>query len=282
MKSILFILLCIINVVYAQTDTTKKPVSGIEKNFPVLIKTVADSPEKAKLTDSLYKKFNLIVYGLDKSVFYKAYKGYQYLLSKNKLTKKDILTIIDYNRSGNNRRMYVIDMAKGKVLFNNYVSHGRSSGREYATMFSNVSSSNMSSLGFMVTAETYIGGSGYSMRFDGMEQGVNDLVRSRAIVMHGSKYVGDAALSARGKTGNSLGCPAIPMDEHRMIIDSIKKGSCLFIYYPDSHYLNTSTILNTDFEWPALKKPIAPANNKTETPAKKEEAFTKELLLENL
>lgn len=236
-----------------------------EKDFPSLITTVADNPAAARLTDSLYNKFNLIMYGLDRTVFYKAYKGYQFLLNSGKLKKTNLLTIIDYSQSSMLRRMFVIDMEAGRVLFNTYVSHGKRSGGEYASMFSNINKSNMSSLGFMVTAESYYGKCGYSMRFDGMEKGINDKVRSRSVVMHGSKYVGEAAISARGKTGNSLGCPAIPSIEHKDIINTIKNGSCLFIYYPDMHYLSNSKVLNTTFDWPALQQPVVAEASTTET-----------------
>jgi hypothetical protein len=128
------------------------------------------------------------------------------------------------------------------------VSHGRNSGQEYATSFSNLSSSNKSSLGFMVTSNTYSGKAGYSMRFEGVEPGINDKVRSRDIVLHGSWFVNESMVSMRGMIGKSLGCPAVPMADHRRIIDVINGGSCYYAYYPDSWYLNTSHILNSSLE----------------------------------
>jgi len=139
---------------------------------------------------------------------------------------------------------------EGKLLFNTYVSHGKNSGKEYATSFSNRTNSHKSSLGFMITADTYNGGRGYSMHLDGMEAGINDRVRSRNIVMHGSKYVNADRADDGESMGRSYGCPAVSYAESRQIIDKIKNGSCFFIYAENKPYTSTSKILNARFEWP--------------------------------
>lgn len=224
-----------------------------EKNFPSFFSTpAAASPEQSKLVDSVYNKIGLFAYGLDKNVFYQAYKGYQYLLSKGVLRNINYLTIADYSQSSTNRRLYVIDLKDGKVLFNTFVSHGKNSGREFATSFSNNNSSNKSSLGFMVTDGTYKGKAGYSLLLDGLEQGINDNVRERHIVMHGSRFVNDRRVWERGSIANSLGCPAIPLEDAKRIIDVIKGGTCFFSYSPDEMYLRTSSVLNSNFQWPSL------------------------------
>jgi hypothetical protein len=204
--------------------------------------------------DSIYKKAALYTYGLDRAVFFDAFKGYEYLLMKGKLSNPDLLTIADYSQSAKKRRLYVIDIKQGKLLFNTFVSHGRGSGVEYAADFSNSQHSNKSSLGFMITGETYIGTAGYSLRLDGVEDGINNQVRIRNVVMHGSRFVNYERIYERGTIGNSLGCPAIPLSDHRQVIDKIKGGSCLFIYSDVPHYKRSSSILNADFEWPVLKK----------------------------
>ncbi len=201
--------------------------------------------------DSMYNKMHLDSFGLQHDVFYYACKGYQYLLSQNKLQRPDILTICDYSQLSNSKRLYVIDMVNGQILFNTYVSHGKNSGKEYASSFSNSNNSHKSSLGFMVTGETYRGRAGYSMHFDGMETGINDHVRARNIVLHGSFYV-NGYRADEGKIGRSFGCPAVPFGEHEEIIDNIKDGSCFFIYSPDYLYTRASRILNAHFDWPVM------------------------------
>lgn len=235
----------------AQKDSIAANGKNAFKNF--FPAPIAESSPAFIAADSLYKKAALHTYGLDRMVFFNAFKGYQYLLAKNQLANPAVLTIADYSQSAKNRRLYVIDMVAGKVLFNTFVSHGRGSGSEFASDFSNSQNSNKSSLGFMITAETYNGTAGYSLRLDGVEDGINNQVRARNVVMHGSRFVNYERIYERGTIGNSLGCPAIPLSDHRQVIDKIKGGSCLFIYSDVPHYKRSSAILNADFVWPVLK-----------------------------
>ncbi len=223
------------------------------KNFPSFFSTPATaSAEQGKHLDSVYNKLGLFAYGLDKSVFFQAYKGYQYLLNIGTLRNADYLTIADYSQASTNKRLYVLDMKEGRVVFNTYVSHGKNSGKEFATSFSNSNKSNKTSLGFMLTDATYKGKAGYSLLLDGLEDGINDKVRARHIVIHGSKFVNDRRIWERGNIANSLGCPAIPLEDSRRIIDLIKGGSCFFSYSSDDMYLRTSSVLNANFQWPVL------------------------------
>ncbi len=219
-----------------------------DKNFPSLLTSSADAPQLKHQSDSLYDLIALNLYGLERDVFFTAYKGYQILLNKGAIKKKNILTVCDYSQSSNNKRLYIIDVKEGRLLYNTFVSHGKNSGGEYATSFSNLQSSNKSSLGFMVTAETYRGKAGYSLRFNGMEAGINSNVRNRDIVLHGSNFVNTRVMQERGTIGNSLGCPAVPLAQHKQIIDAIKGGSCFFVNHPDSWYTRTSAIINAKFD----------------------------------
>ncbi len=232
---------------YAAAETGKTGFTD-DKNRPSLFSSSSNTPVIKRLSDSIYNLIGLSKYGLKKEVFFNAYKGYRYLLSRESLSNKNLLTICDYSQSSRKKRLYVIDVINSRLLFNTYVSHGTNSGGEFATSFSNLPSSNKSSLGFMVTAETYSGIAGYSMRLNGMESGINDFVRSRDIVLHGSRFVNEAIMSARGRIGNSYGCPAVPLGIHEKIIDAIKGGSCFYIYNPDAWYSHTSRIINSKFD----------------------------------
>ena len=219
-----------------------------DKNFPTLLSNSVNSPVLKKTADSIYDLISLGQYGLEKDVFFSAYKGYEYLRSKGVLHKTNTLTICDYSQSSINKRLYVIDLVSSRLLFNTYVSHGRNSGDEFASSFSNLQNSNKSCLGFLVTGGTYNGKAGLSMTFNGMEEGINDHARNRAIVLHGSRFVA-ASISANGNTiSKSLGCPAVPFGIHTRIIDVVKGGSCFFIYHPDKWYVNSSKILNAPFD----------------------------------
>lgn len=171
--------------------------------------------------------------------FKAAYIGYKKLNKQ----KNPLLTLIDFNRPSTEKRMYVLDMAKKKVLFVTYVSHGRNSGENYATSFSNRNGSHQSSLGFYRTGGTYQGGNGYSLLLDGLEEGINDQARARAIVIHGADYCSEAVIRSSGRLGRSFGCPALPRELAKPIINTIKGGSLLFIYADQADYLAMSEVL---------------------------------------
>jgi len=222
-----------------------------DKKFSSLIPSIAnEAPAVGKWIDSVYSAINLDSFGLNKDVFFYAYKGYEYLLNENKLQNTSLLTVCDYSQGSSSKRLYVIDLKEGKLLFNTYVSHGKKSGDEYATSFSNRMDSHKSSLGFMVTGGTYNGKKGYSMHLDGMEAGINDNVRLRDIVMHGSNYVNTKRADEGNGMGRSYGCPAVSYSEHKKIINTIKNGSCFFVYAADKLYTSSSKILNAHFDWP--------------------------------
>ncbi|HEX8356784.1 MAG TPA: murein L,D-transpeptidase catalytic domain family protein, partial [Segetibacter sp.] len=183
-KYVLVALLLISANSFANDDKKgdKKGLTG-DKNFPSLFSNSANAPVIKKMADSIYDLISLGEFGLEREIFFTAYKGYQYLQNKGALSKTNLLTICDYSQSINNKRLYVIDVLNSRLLFNTFVSHGRNSGNEFATSFSNHDNSNKSSLGFLVTADAYNGKAGLSLRFDGMERGINDRVRSRAIVL---------------------------------------------------------------------------------------------------
>lgn len=193
---------------------------------------------------SIYDMMNLEQLGLSKRTFEYAYKGYRRLVNKKIITQQQYLTICDFGQSSNNKRLYVLDMNCNEVVINTYVAHGRHSGAEYATRFSNRPRSNQSSLGFYKTQHTYYGEHGLSLRVKGLETGYNDKAGPRAIVIHGADYIGDEWLENNPYMGRSYGCPAIPKKESSEVINTIRDGSCLFIYYPSKAYLSGSKILN--------------------------------------
>lgn len=178
-------------------------------------------------------------------VFAKACHGYINLKYAGKLgNDKNILTICDFTKSSNENRMWVVDLAQKKILFNTYVAHGQGSGEEFATSFSNAEGSHQSSLGFYVTGDTYEGEHGTSLRLNGVDEYFNSAAYDRGIVVHGADYVSNKFIKGNERLGRSWGCPAVPSNLSLPIINAIKDGSCLFIYYPDKTYLKTAYWLN--------------------------------------
>ena len=153
------------------------------------------------------------------------------------------LAVIDYSRPSTEQRLWIFDLAEERLLYSEFVAHGRNTGENLARRFSNAEGSLQSSIGLFRTAETYDGGNGYSLRMDGLEPGINDLARQRAIVMHGAWYVDPLKALAQGRLGRSLGCPALRPQVAREVIDALKQGQMLFAYYPDERWLAGSRYL---------------------------------------
>lgn len=175
--------------------------------------------------------------------FSKAFEGYEQLKNQGKI-ENDILTIVDFSLPSTEERMWVIDMKTKTILLQSLVAHGRNSGDNVATRFSNVSESYQSSLGFYTTAEVYQGKHGFSLRLDGLEKGINDNARNRAVVIHGADYVSKSFIKQHGRLGRSQGCPAIPYEIHEKLINTIKNKSCLFIYHSSRNYVTQSKLVS--------------------------------------
>lgn len=207
--------------------------------------TITDSTNAvSNPANILYTVAGLEATGLSKQAFHIAWKGYQRLLEKKLITRSTFLTICDLSQSSKQKRLYIIDIESQELVIHTYVAHGKNSGGEYATSFSNKPESLQSSLGFYITSNTYQGGHGLSLRIKGVDPGYNDKALERTIVIHGAAYVDPARAKAGVYMGRSFGCPAVPQKESARIITTIKNGTCLFIYHPSKKYLLGSTILN--------------------------------------
>lgn len=198
----------------------------------------------AAASTALYDSLHLGELGLPAEAMQYAYLGYLQLKEKGALRNEDVLSIVDFSQSSFKKRLYIIDVANFKVLKNTFVAHGKNSGLQYASNFSNTPESLQSSLGFYVTKGTYFGKHGLSLRLDGKESGINCKAEARAIVVHGAEYIGTHRLGAP-YMGRSFGCPAIPQAEAPEVINTIKDGTCMFIYHPSKKYLQSSKLLNS-------------------------------------
>jgi hypothetical protein len=227
----------------------KKPDTAIA------VKDSASLPDSLNVVNRfslLYDQMNLDSLGLSQEAFNYGLQGYMDLVANGAVIKDQILSIVDFSLPSSKKRLFIIDVMSGKLLFNTFVSHGRNSGQEMATQFSNDVNSFKSSLGFYVTGSTYSGEHGYSLRLDGKEAGINDNAYDRSIVMHAANYVNEKVIKKKGFIGRSLGCPAVPPSLHKAIINTIKDGSCLFLYSPDKFYFTNSKLINL----PAVQQPI--------------------------
>lgn len=210
-----------------KTTAAKRPHAALTE-----VKPAVASAKSGLTEENLYKTLDANQFDMPTfECFSKALKGFNRLKEMGKISK-EFLTIVDYSLPSTAKRLWVIDTRLNKVVMNSLVAHGKNSGQNYANNFSNKKESNMSSLGFFTTGETYMGKHGLSLKLDGQESGLNDMARTRAIVMHAADYVSEAFAKAHHRLGLSHGCPALPPALNSKIIATIKGKSCLFIYHP--------------------------------------------------
>ncbi|WP_373514034.1 murein L,D-transpeptidase catalytic domain family protein [Persicitalea sp.] len=210
----------------------------IDTHQKVHVAPLTATEQTEQICANLYDSLQLEAAGLSREAFRYAWYGFQ-----EAKFSKPILAIADFSQSSRNKRLYVIDFSTNRVVLNTYVAHGRNSGQEFASKFSNVNSSYQSSLGFYRALNTYQGKHGLSLRLQGLEKNINDQALARAIVMHGADYVSEDFIRQTGRLGRSLGCPAIPQADHESLIKLLHDGAGLFLYYPDEAYLTHSSIL---------------------------------------
>ena len=159
-------------------------------------------------------------------------------------TNKQILTVIDYSLPSTKKRLWVLDLNQEKILYSSMVAHGKNSGENHTTNFSNRIGSLQTSLGLFLTEGTYFGRDGYSLYLKGLEKGFNDNAKTRTIVLHGAPYVSKQFVAAAGRVGRSWGCPAVEKPLAEPIINTIKNGTMIFAFYPDKNWLAKSEFIN--------------------------------------
>ena len=208
------------------------------KNHAVVHATEMSMHDNEDRIAYLSQKFNI-----NKSAIRLAIKGYEKLRELGQISNSMYLTIVDFSKPSNTERLYVIDMLREQVVIKTLVAHGKNSGTLIASEFSNKISSLKSSLGFYVTGNTYRGKHGTSLILDGVEKGINDQAKNRAIVLHGANYVSsDLIGDDHTPIGRSFGCPAVPNNKVKSIIATIKGGTCMFVYAPNSEYAQKSLL----------------------------------------
>jgi len=197
-----------------------------------------ESTSESKL---IYDQLNYT--SLSYEAFDMAYRGWFELKDSLQL-KENIISVVDYSQPSTQKRFYLVDLVARKVIYHNYVAHGKNTGELMAKKFSNKPKSLQSSLGFFRTAETYYGKHGLSLKLDGLEGGINHLARERHIVIHAAYYAEESFIKKYGRLGRSFGCPALPSAMYKEVIEQIRDGVLLFIYYPEPGYIENSSVLN--------------------------------------
>ena len=156
------------------------------------------------------------------TLFYEGMLGY-HNLRLDKGLNDSLLVIVDFRQSSDERRFYVYDIFERRLVRRTFVAHGKNSGNRYAINYSNEVGSLASSAGFYKTGVPYIGSNGLSLRVHGLDEGVNDNVLERNVVIHSAAYV------TADSVGRSEGCLVLPTKDSEGIINLIKEGVCIYV-----------------------------------------------------
>jgi hypothetical protein len=203
-------------------------------------------PARAAGASALMSTTGALESGISTEVLELALRAVSCGVKSGDLRSPRTLTIIDYSLPSVDERLWVFDVETGELLFKELVAHGRNTGENMATAFSDRLNSRQSSIGLFATRDTYVGSNGYSLRLEGLEPGFNGNARDRAIVMHGAPYVNASLAASQGRIGRSWGCPALREAVARDVIDTIRGDGVIFSYYPDDNWLNSSRFLHCD------------------------------------
>lgn len=242
-------LLLIISTLMLTALTSPQPGASIQQ-VQYQLSVALTGEEFSRQSQAIYEDWNLDKDNLDPQVFELALRGYFYMKLHGELENERFLTVIDYSLTSKKRRLWVLDIYRGRVVFHDLVAHGKYSGGEFARSFSNRYQSKKSSLGFLKTGSIYNGRHRRSLKLHGQEYGVNHNAFGRGIVIHGAYYVHQQYVKDDETIGRSFGCPAVPQDLVHTLVDAIEGGSCVFHYYPDESYIQNSRILNADLYVP--------------------------------
>jgi len=248
-------------LIFSVTVISWKP-SNATKNTEVKTVSLGAKEYFAQYVNDIYQTANLQQTGMDVTVLQKAITGYLNLKLANKLPQNSsVITVVDFNKSSREKRMWIIDVLKKSLLLNTWVAHGQGSGDDMANRFSNNNESHQSSLGFYLTDDVYIGKHGRSLRLNGLDQGINSAALARGIVIHAADYVSQSTINSIGRLGRSFGCPAVSPEVSDLVINTIKGHSMLFINgNSSSNYTSKLLDENAPLNFLMPASPTAPAD----------------------
>ena len=164
--------------------------------------------------------------GIDPTLFAKAKAS---LDSRPWIQHRDVIGVVDFSVASAEPRFHLIDLMSGQVE-SHRVAHGRGSDPDhsgYLERFSNRFGSEASSSGAYVTADTYDGKYGTSMKVQGLDWSNNN-AEGRAIVIHNAWYAEDNVARDFGKLGRSEGCFAFSRASQWRVMSRLANGRLIY------------------------------------------------------
>jgi hypothetical protein len=217
-------------------DSSGHPMSVPDSLALTPVPTLPNVPDTLRRTiRRLHAALGPEAADLRPEVLEQACVGYLTLHPTGRIERAGLLAVADMDLPNTTPRLWVLDLKNARVLHHSLVAHGQGSGRLRARRFSNKESSECTSLGFYRTADTYDGIHGYSRRIEGLDKGQNSSAYNRYVVLHAADYASPKYIAQHGQLGLSQGCPALPPEQFKAIIASVRVGSMLLISGPGLH-----------------------------------------------
>ena len=200
---------------------------------PMPVRPVAAVPDTLRQAiRQLHAALGPAAAALRPEVLEQACVGYLTLHPTGRIERAGLLAVADMDLPNTTERLWVIDLKAAKVVHRSLVAHGAGSGHLRARRFSNQESSACTSLGFYRTGATYDGIHGYSRRIEGLDKDQNANAFDRYVVLHAADYVSPKYVRQYGHLGYSRGCPALPPEQFKDIIATLRVGSMLLVSGP--------------------------------------------------
>ncbi|WP_240913809.1 murein L,D-transpeptidase catalytic domain family protein [Sphingomonas sp. HDW15A] len=149
--------------------------------------------------------------------------------SRSYIRQRDFVGVADFTLPSAEPRFHVIHMASGQVE-SFRVAHGSGSDPAHSGFldhFSNRPGSEATSNGAYMTADTYDGKYGLSMKVHGLDWSNNNAM-ARAIVIHNAWYAEPEMVAIHGKLGRSQGCFAFSRADHWKVMNRLGSGSLIY------------------------------------------------------
>ena len=203
---------------------------------PTLVHPIAAVPDTLRRAiRQLHAALGTAATELRPEVLEQACVGYLTLHPTGRIERAGLLAVADMDLPNTTERLWVIDLKNARVLHHSLVAHGEGSGHLRAHRFSNEEKSACTSLGFYRTAGTYDGVHGYSRRIEGLDKGQNANAFDRYVVLHAAEYASPKYVRQHGHLGYSRGCPALPPEQFKDIIATLRVGSLMLLSGPGLH-----------------------------------------------
>ena len=142
---------------------------------------------------------------------------------------RDVIGVVDFNKDSGHDRFHLVDLVSGAVE-SHAVAHGRGSDPAHSgwlETFSNTHGSAASSNGTYITADTYHGKYGLSMKVQGLDW-TNNNAEARAIVIHNAWYAEPDMIAQHGKLGRSEGCFAFSRASQWQVMNRLGGGRMIY------------------------------------------------------